>query len=129
RFIAAFERVTDDLCRATIESYDPTEDSQIKAKKIATQYVESFDGTHSLLFSDDCGLGKSHLSFAITKALRQKGNKIFYIKVKYSCPVTLKKMFSKKDISNITLKSKIYLIILKSNTNQINISMTCIFLI
>src|SRR5690625_5324690 len=60
------KRVTDDLCRATIESYDPTEDSQIKAKKIATQYVESFDATHSLLCSGDCGLGRSHSSVAIT---------------------------------------------------------------
>jgi len=81
KFIAAFERITDDLSRATIESYEPTEKSQIKAKKIATQYVASFDGIHSLLFSGDCGLGKSHLSFAITKALRQKGYKTLYIKV------------------------------------------------
>src|SRR5699024_383109 len=28
-----------------------------------------------------CGLGKSHLSFAITKVLRQKGYKTLYIKV------------------------------------------------
>src|SRR5699024_11501536 len=55
--------------------------SQIKAKKIATQYVASFDGIHSLLFSGNCGLGKSHLSFSITKALRQKGYKTLYIKV------------------------------------------------
>src|SRR5699024_11690085 len=67
--------------RATIESYEPTEKSQIKAKKIATQYVASFDGIHSLLFSGNCGLGKSHLSFSITKALRQKGYKTLYIKV------------------------------------------------
>src|SRR5699024_3097913 len=83
KFIAAFERVTDDLSRATIESYEPTEKSQIKAKKIATQYVASFDGIHSLLFSGNCGLGKSHLSFSITKALRQKGYKRLYIKVTY----------------------------------------------
>src|SRR5699024_5132366 len=81
KFIAARERVTDDLSRATIESYEPTEKSQIKAKKIATQYVASFDGIHSLLFSGNCGLGKSHLSFSITKALRQKGYKTLYIKV------------------------------------------------
>src|SRR5699024_9392522 len=92
RFIAAFERITDDLSRATIESYEPTEKSQIKAKRIATQYVASFDGIQSLLFSGDCGLGKSHLSFAITKALRQKGYK------------------------TLTLKSRIYLIILKTPT-------------
>src|SRR5699024_12497754 len=80
-FIAAFERITDDLSRATIESYEPTEKSQIKAKRIATQYVASFDGIQSLLFSGDCGLGKSHLSFAITNALRQEGYKTPYMKL------------------------------------------------
>src|SRR5699024_1273826 len=80
KFIAAFEHVTDDLSSATIESYEPKEKSQTRAKKIATQYVASFDGIQSLLFSGDCGLGKSHLSFAITKALRQKGYKTLYIK-------------------------------------------------
>lgn len=81
KFITAFERVTEDLQEATIESYEPIEKSQIKAKKIATEYVASFDGIHSLIFSGNCGLGKSHLSFAITKALRQKGYKTLYIKV------------------------------------------------
>src|SRR5699024_6317684 len=81
KFIAAFERITDDLSRATIESYEPTEKSQIKAKKIATQYVASFDGIHSLLFSGDCVLVKSHLSFAITKAFLQNGYTTIYIQV------------------------------------------------
>src|SRR5699024_8486315 len=78
---ATFERDTDDLNRATIESYVPKEKSQTKAKEIATQYVASFDGIQSLLFSGHCGLGKSHLSFAITKALRHKGYKTLYMKV------------------------------------------------
>jgi len=81
KFIASFERVTDDLNRATIESYLPKENSQMKAKEVAIQYVASFDSIQSLLFSGDCGLGKSHLSFSITKALRQKGYKTLYIKV------------------------------------------------
>lgn len=81
RFIAAFERVTNDLKQATIDSYIPKEKSQAEAKGIAMQYVETFDGVNSLLFSGTCGLGKSHLSFAITKELRQKGYKTLYIKV------------------------------------------------
>src|SRR5699024_94793 len=81
KFIAAFERITEDLREATIESYEPIEKSQIKAKRIATEYVASFVGVHFVLFSGDCGLGKSHLSFAITKALLQKGYKPLYIKV------------------------------------------------
>src|SRR5699024_38393 len=54
---------------------------QSEAKEIAMQYVNTFDGVKSLLFSGNCGLGKSHLSFAITKALRQQGYKTLYIKV------------------------------------------------
>lgn len=81
RLIANFERVTNDLTQATIDTYIPKEKSQSEAKKLAIQYVETFDGVKSLLFSGNCGLGKSHLSFAITNELRQKGFKTLYIKV------------------------------------------------
>src|SRR5690625_6305385 len=81
RYIATFERVTHDLKQATIDSYIPKETSQSEAKKAAIKYVKTFDGVHSLLFSGDCGLGKSHLYFAITKMLRQQGYKTLYIKV------------------------------------------------
>jgi len=81
RFIETFERVTDDLKQATIDSYVPKEKSQSEAKEIARQYVKDFDGVNSLLFSGNCGLGKSHLSFAITTELRQQGYKTLYIKV------------------------------------------------
>jgi|SRR5690625_2618511 len=81
RFIASFERITNDLKTATIDSYIPKEKSQFKAKQIAKDYIKSFDGMRSLLFSGNCGLGKSHLSFSITKALRKEGYKTLYIKV------------------------------------------------
>lgn len=81
RFIAIFERITNDLRQATIDSYIPKQKSQSEAKEIAMQYVNTFDGVKSLLFSGNCGLGKSHLSFAITKELRQQGYKTLYIKV------------------------------------------------
>ncbi|MGJ9460678.1 ATP-binding protein [Oceanobacillus sp. CF4.6] len=80
-FIATFERVTNDLKHVTIGSYNPKEKSQIQAKQAATKYIKCFDGIKSLVFSGACGLGKSHLSFAITKELRQKGYKTLYIKV------------------------------------------------
>lgn len=81
KFIATFERVTTDLKHATIGSYNPKEKSQIQAKQAATKYIKYFDGIKSLVFSGACGLGKSHLSFAITKELRQEGYKALYIKV------------------------------------------------
>src|SRR5699024_12080794 len=82
KFIAAFERVTEDLQEATIESYEPIEKSQIKAKKIATEYVASFDRVHSLLFSGVCGLGNSILYFSFLKALLHKCYIYIYNKVK-----------------------------------------------
>lgn len=81
KFIATFERVTSDLRAATIDSYTPIKQSQIKAKEGAKEFIATFNGVQSLLFSGNCGLGKSHLSFAITKELRQKGYKTLYIKV------------------------------------------------
>src|SRR5699024_5986906 len=48
RFIASFERVTNDLRQATIDSYIPKEKSQSDAKEIAMQYVNTFDGIKSL---------------------------------------------------------------------------------
>lgn len=81
KFTATFERVTNDLKHATIESYIPKEKSQTQAKQTAMKYIKCYDGIKSLVFSGACGLGKSHLSFAITKELRQKGYKTLYIKV------------------------------------------------
>lgn len=79
-FILSFERVTDDLRKATVNSYKPIHESQLKAKQSAVQFVKCFNGNQSLAFSGTPGLGKSHLAYAITKAVRDKGYKTLYIK-------------------------------------------------
>ncbi|WP_163526649.1 ATP-binding protein [Halobacillus ihumii] len=82
-FIASFEKVSDDLKRASVNSYVPKHDSQIKAKQTAIKFVKEFEEkpSQSLVFSGDPGLGKSHLSYAIAKAVRSQQKKVLYIKV------------------------------------------------
>lgn len=81
RFASSFERVSNDLTASTLTSYEPRHSTQVRAKYVATAYVERFTGYHSLLFSGGPGLGKSHLSYAIVKSLREKGFHTLYIKV------------------------------------------------
>lgn len=80
-FILSFENVTSDLETATVNNYKPKQESQLNAKQITIQFINEFDGEKSLLFSGDPGLGKSHLAYAIAKAVRAKGKKVLYIKV------------------------------------------------
>ncbi|WP_096269479.1 ATP-binding protein [Paucisalibacillus globulus] len=80
-FIASFERVPHDLKAATVNSYQPNNDSQIKAKQAAIQYVKEFDGYKSMTLAGTPGLGKSHLAYAISKAIKDKKQKSLFIKV------------------------------------------------
>ncbi|MDY7044404.1 ATP-binding protein [Virgibacillus sp. M23] len=81
-FIHSFERVTSDLRKATVNSYKPNQDetTQKIAKQTAIDFITGFDGLKSLVFSGSPGLGKSHLAYAIAKAIRNKGYKVLYIK-------------------------------------------------
>lgn len=80
-FILSFERVTDDLKNVTVNSYQPKNETQLKAKQLAIKFVKEFDGNKSLTFAGTPGLGKSHLAYAISKALRTMGKKTLFIKV------------------------------------------------
>ncbi|WP_337969726.1 ATP-binding protein [Virgibacillus salexigens] len=82
-FILSFERVTSDLRSVSVNSYKPDSryDSQLKAKQAAIKFVKEFDGKSSLAFSGSPGLGKSHLAYAIAKAIRDKKKKVLYVKV------------------------------------------------
>lgn len=79
-FILSFERITDDLKKATVNSYKTKHKTQIEAKRLAIDYITNFDPTKSLAFSGGPGLGKSHLSYAICKALRNEGYSTLFIK-------------------------------------------------
>lgn len=81
-FILKFERITNDLKEATVNSYkfDDEFPSQEKAKQAAADFIVKFTGTESLVLSGVPGIGKSHLSYAINKAIRSKGYKTLFIK-------------------------------------------------
>lgn len=80
-FINRFEHVSSDLETATINNYQPKHESQLQAKQFCISYIKGFDGSQSIVFSGEPGLGKSHLSYAIAKAIRGKDRKVLFIKV------------------------------------------------
>lgn len=71
------------LQKATFENYEPSNESQTKAKRIAARYVEVFDlkEPRNLLFSGGYGIGKSHLSKAITDGVIEEGHSAVFISV------------------------------------------------
>src|SRR5690625_1465851 len=81
-FILKFERITNDLSTATVNNYkpDPKFASQEKARKAAIEFITEYTGSESLVYSGVPGIGKSHLSYAINKAIRSKGYKTLFIK-------------------------------------------------
>lgn len=81
-FILNFERITSDLEDATVNSYkvDPNFPSQETAKKEAIKFITEYTGSESLVLSGKPGIGKSHLSYAINKAIRKQGYKTLFIK-------------------------------------------------
>src|SRR5690625_1384274 len=79
-FILNFERITDDLRDATVNSYKPNHDTQKTAKQMAVDFITRFNGKESLVYSGIPGIGKSHLSYAINKAIRKQGYKTLFIK-------------------------------------------------
>ncbi|OHR53644.1 ATP-binding protein [Staphylococcus sp. HMSC061G12] len=70
---------------ATVNNYIPNNESQVKAKKTAIEYVQNFttekDKMKSILFRGSYGTGKSHLAYAIAKAIKNKGYKVAYMQI------------------------------------------------
>src|SRR5690625_4332536 len=77
-----FERIRKDLTTATVRNYKPDSkfESQTKAKQAAFDFIMEYSGSESLVYSGVPGIGKSHLSYAINKAIRNKGYKTLFIK-------------------------------------------------
>lgn len=81
-YILNFERVTADLKDVTVNSYKHDEEypSQEEAKQSSVDFIVKYTGKESLVLSGVSGIGKSHLSYAINKAIRNKGYKTLFIK-------------------------------------------------
>lgn len=70
---------------ATVNNYTPNNESQKIAKQTAIEYVKGFSvktgENKSILFRGSYGTGKSHLAFAITKALKDRGYTVAFMQV------------------------------------------------
>jgi DNA replication protein DnaC len=78
-----FSIIPEDLMDASFDNYKPKHPSQIDAIKKALWYAEHFGETEfsSLLFKGSFGVGKSHLSKAISDVVKSKGKTVIYIDI------------------------------------------------
>lgn len=76
-------QINPSIKQATVNNYKPTNESQQNAKDIAVEYVKNFslDNPKSLILHGSIGTGKSHLAFAITKALKNQGYKVAFMHI------------------------------------------------
>lgn len=86
KMISYFEShslINKELQQATIDSYQPSDETQVKAKKIAQRYIDVFDKKEprNLLFCGSYGIGKSHLAKSITDGVIEKGYSAIFISV------------------------------------------------
>lgn len=75
--------INDDLADATFDNYIPTSQSLEKAKALLERYATNFklDNKQSILLYGSYGTGKSHLSMATIKRVREKGFSVLYMNV------------------------------------------------
>lgn len=81
--IERYSTVNPDLEEATFDSYQATNDTLRQALEMAKEYADTFemDKPRNLLFAGLYGLGKSHLSYAICKRLKERGFIAVFISV------------------------------------------------
>lgn len=68
---------------ATVNSYQPQNDHQVHAKSTAIEYVKGFsvDEPKSLILQGSYGTGKSHLAYAVAKAIKQQGYSVAFMHI------------------------------------------------
>ena len=68
---------------ATVNSYQPQNKYQTQAKNTAIEYVKTFsiDKPKSLILQGSYGTGKSHLAYAIAKAIKQQGHSVAFMHI------------------------------------------------
>lgn len=81
--VERYSTVNPDLETATFENFEASTPILKQALNLAEDYALDFDikKPMNLLFAGKYGLGKSHLSYAICKALRDKGHIAVFISV------------------------------------------------
>lgn len=73
--------VNESLRRATFENYQPPSQQLAEAKQVLQHFTESFNTSEpkSYLLRGTYGTGKSHLSYAVTKELLEKGHSALFL--------------------------------------------------
>ncbi|MCS7358129.1 ATP-binding protein, partial [Klebsiella pneumoniae] len=68
---------------ATVKSYTPQNEYQVQAKNTAIEYVKTFslNEPKSLILQGSYGTGKSHLAYAIAKAIKQQGYSVAFMHI------------------------------------------------
>lgn len=71
------------LKQATVNNYQPHDETQKKAKATAIEYVKTFDKDNgkSLIMQGTYGTGKSHLAYAIAKAVKSQGYTVAFMHI------------------------------------------------
>ncbi|WP_192795320.1 ATP-binding protein, partial [Staphylococcus aureus] len=68
---------------ATVKNYKPQNEKQVHAKQTAIEYVQGFSTKEpkSLILQGSYGTGKSHLAYAIAKAVKAKGHTVAFMHI------------------------------------------------
>ncbi|MFO3694292.1 ATP-binding protein [Staphylococcus felis] len=71
------------LKNATVNNYKPQNDNQAQAKQTAIEYVQTFSTKQpkSLILQGSYGTGKSHLAYAIAKAIKNQGYSVAFMHI------------------------------------------------
>lgn len=93
--------INDDLADSNFDNYEPTSENLAKAKTLLERYANNFtlDNKQSILLFGTYGTGKSHLSMATIKRVRERGYSVLYMNVPQLI-TTYKDTYNKK--SNLT---------------------------
>ncbi|MDT4012011.1 ATP-binding protein [Staphylococcus simulans] len=75
--------INDDLADATFDNYLPTSEQLARAKALLERYANNFtlDNKQSILLFGSYGTGKSHLSMATIKRVKEQGYSVLYMNV------------------------------------------------
>lgn len=75
--------VNPSLRDATVNNYKPQNEKQVQAKQTAIEYVQGFSTKEpkSLILQGSYGTGKSHLAYAIAKAVKAKGHTVAFMHI------------------------------------------------
>lgn len=82
-YLFSQSNVNKSLQEATVNNYQPQNESQDNAKQTAIEYVKTFsvDNPKSIILQGSYGTGKSHLAYAIAKAVKAQGYTVAFMHI------------------------------------------------